>query len=106
LAFLFIGCVFEPLPAIVIFVPMMLPLIKSLGIDIIHFGLIVVLNLMIGLLTPPVGLNFFITAAIANRPPEAVMKKLWPFFITLVIVLLFCTIFPSIVIWLPNLLIK
>jgi tripartite ATP-independent transporter DctM subunit len=106
LAFLFIGCVFEPLPAIVIFVPMMLPLIKSLGIDIIHFGLIVVLNLMIGLLTPPVGLNFFITAAIANRPPEAVMKKLWPFFITLVIVLLFCTIFPPIVIWLPNLLIK
>jgi tripartite ATP-independent transporter DctM subunit len=106
LAFLFIGCVFEPLPALVIFVPIMLPVITSLGIDIIHFGLIVVLNLMIGLLTPPVGLNFFITAAIANRPPEAVIKKLWPFFITLILVLVFCTLYPPIVTWLPNLLIK
>jgi TRAP-type transport system large permease protein len=105
-AFLFIGCVFEPLPAIVIFVPIMLPIIASLGIDIIHFGLIVVLNLMIGLLTPPVGLNFFITAAIANRPPEAVIKKLWPFFLALVAVLIICTIYPPIVVWLPNLLIK
>jgi len=106
LAFLFIGCVFEPFPALVIFVPMMLPLIQSSGIDIIHFGVVVVLNLMIGLLTPPIGLNFFITAAIANRPAEAVIKKLWPFFLTLIFVLVICIVFPPIVVWLPNLLIK
>jgi len=106
IALIFIGCVFEPLPAIIIFVPIMLPLIKSLGIDIIHFGVIVVLNLMIGLLTPPVGLNFFITATIADRPPEAVIRKLWPFFIVLVFVLLLCTFFPIIVSWLPNLMMQ
>ena len=106
IALIFIGCVFEPLPAIIIFVPIMLPLIKSLGIDIIHFGVIVVLNLMIGLLTPPVGLNFFITATIADRPPEAVIRKLWPFFIVLISVLLLCTFFPQIVVWLPNLIIQ
>lgn len=106
LALLLIGCVFEPLPAIVIFVPIMLPLVKSLGIDIIHFGVLVVFNLMLGLLTPPVGLNFFITATIANRPAEAVIVKLWPFFLTLLAVLVVCSLVPSLVLWLPNLLMQ
>ncbi len=100
--FLLIGCVFEPLPAMFIFVPMLLPLVKLLGIDIIHFGLIVVFNLMLGLLTPPVGLNFFITATIAKRPPEAVIAKIWPFFFVLLAVLILCTCLPDIVLWLPR----
>lgn len=102
LCLLLIGCVFEPLPAIVIFVPIMMPLVKSLGFDLIHFGVIVVFNLMLGLLTPPVGLNFFITATIANRPAEAVIAKLWPFFTMLVAVLILCTCVPGLVVWLPR----
>ena len=102
LCLLLIGCVFEPLPAIVIFVPIMMPLVKSIGFDLIHFGVIVVFNLMLGLLTPPVGLNFFITATIANRPAEAVIVKLWPFFTMLLVVLILCTCVPGLVVWLPR----
>jgi tripartite ATP-independent transporter DctM subunit len=100
--FLLIGCVFEPLPAMFIFVPMLLPLVKTLGIDMVHFGLIVVFNLMLGLLTPPVGLNFFITATIAKRPPEAVISKVWSFFFVLLAVLILCTCLPGLVLWLPR----
>jgi C4-dicarboxylate transporter DctM subunit len=100
--FLLIGCVFEPLPAMFIFVPMLLPLVKTLGIDMVHFGLIVVFNLMLGLLTPPVGLNFFITATIAKRPPEAVISKIWSFFFVLLAVLILCTCLPGLVLWLPR----
>ena len=99
---LLVGCVFEPFPAIVIFVPIMLPIVKAVGLNLTHFGVIVVFNLMLGLLTPPVGLNFFVTATIANRPAEAVIKKLWPFFFMLLSVLLLCTVFPQLVLWLPN----
>ncbi|MCX5906196.1 MAG: TRAP transporter large permease [Deltaproteobacteria bacterium] len=102
--FLLIGCVFEPLPAMFIFVPMLLPLVKLLGIDLTHFGLIVVFNLMLGLLTPPVGLNFFITATIAKRPPEAVISWIWPFFFVLLGVLILCTCVPDLVLWLPRVL--
>jgi TRAP-type transport system large permease protein len=101
---LLIGCVFEPLPAMFIFIPMMLPLVKALGIDLTHFGLIVVFNLMLGLLTPPVGLNFFITATIAKRPPEAIIAWIWPFFFVLLGVLILCTCVPDLVLWLPRVL--
>lgn len=99
---LLIGCVFEPLPAMFIFLPMMLPVVKSLGIDLVHFGLIVVFNLMLGLLTPPVGLNFYISATIAKRPAEAVIAKIWPFFFVLLGVLILCTCLPDLVLWLPR----
>jgi C4-dicarboxylate transporter DctM subunit len=101
---LIIGCVFEPIPAMIIFVPMLLPLVKSLGIDLVHFGVIVVFNLMLGLLTPPVGLNFYITATISKRPAEAVIRRLVPFLVVLVLVLILCSTFPILVLWLPNLL--
>jgi tripartite ATP-independent transporter DctM subunit len=101
--FLLIGCVFEPLPAMLIFVPMLLPVVKSLGIDLVYFGLIVVFNLTLGLLTPPVGLNFYITATIAKRPVEGVIRNLVPFFLVLLFVLVLCTCVPEIVLWLPRL---
>ena len=100
--FLLIGCVFEPLPAMLIFIPMLLPLVKSLGIDLVYFGLIVVFNLMLGLLTPPVGLNFYITATIAKRPTEGVIRNLVPFFLVLLVVLIVCTCVPGLVLWLPR----
>lgn len=100
---LVIGCIFEPLPAMVIFVPILLPITAQMGIDPVHFGLIVVLNLMIGLLTPPVGLNLYVTASIAGRPVEAVMRRVSPFFAALVGVLLLCTLWPQFVLFLPEL---
>ncbi len=102
LVFLLIGCVFEPLPAIVIFVPILMPLVKSVGIDITHFGVIIVFNLMLGLLTPTVGLNLFITAAIAKRPTEGIVRIIWPFFLTLLVVLILCSVVPPLVTFLPN----
>lgn len=100
---LLVGCIFEPLPAMVIFVPILMPIIGPLGIDPVHFGLIVVLNLMIGLLSPPVGLNLYITASIADRPVEAVIRRVLPFFAALVAVLLLCTLWPGFVLFLPDL---
>lgn len=100
---LLIGCIFEPLPAMVVFVPILLPITTELGIDPVHLGLIVVMNLMIGLLTPPVGLNLYVTASIAGRPVEAVMRAVLPFFAALVGVLLLCTLWPELVLFLPHL---
>ncbi|MDN3517549.1 TRAP transporter large permease [Aquisalimonas lutea] len=100
---LIVGCVFEPLPAMVIFMPILLPIVEAAGIDLVHFGLIVVLNLMIGLLTPPVGLNLFITASVARLPVEQVIRRVMPFFLALVGVLLVCTVFPKLILWLPQL---
>lgn len=100
---LLIGCIFEPLPAMVVFVPILLPITTELGIDPVHLGLIVVMNLMIGLLTPPVGLNLYVTASIAGRPVEAVMRAVLPFFVALIGVLLLCTLWPGLVLYLPNL---
>lgn len=100
---LLIGCIFEPLPAMVIFVPILLPITTELGIDPVHLGLIVVMNLMIGLLTPPVGLNLYVTASIAGRPVEAVMRAVLPFFAALIGVLLLCTLWPGLVLYLPQL---
>lgn len=100
---LLIGCIFEPLPAMVVFVPILLPITNELGIDPVHLGLIVVMNLMIGLLTPPVGLNLYVTASIARRPVESVMRAVSPFFAALVAVLLLCTLWPGLVLYLPQL---
>lgn len=100
---LLIGCIFEPLPAMVIFVPILLPITTELGIDPVHLGLIVVMNLMIGLLTPPVGLNLYVTASIAGRPVESVMRAVLPFFAALIGVLLLCTLWPGLVLYLPHL---
>lgn len=100
---LLIGCIFEPLPAMVVFVPILLPITTELGIDPVHLGLIVVMNLMIGLLTPPVGLNLYVTASIAGRPVEAVMRAVAPFFAALIGVLLLCTLWPGLVLYLPQL---
>lgn len=89
-----------------IIVPILLPLIDQLGIDLVHFGLVVVLNLMIGLLTPPVGTLLFLSTSMAQAKLEEVIKEIIPFLFALLLVLVICTFMPGIVMWLPNLLIK
>ncbi|NMB15913.1 MAG: TRAP transporter large permease subunit, partial [Firmicutes bacterium] len=101
---LIIGCFMEPVAAITITVPVMMPLIRQLGIDPIHFGLVVVFNLVLGLLTPPVGLVLFVTAKIAGLSVEELVWNILPFFIPLLLGLLLITYVPGIVTIIPDLL--
>lgn len=102
--FLILGCLLDSLAAMIIFVPVLLPLVKQVGIDLIHFGLVVVLNLMIGLLTPPVGYLLYISSALADVPIEPVVREVGPFIVALVVALLLCTYRPAMVLWVPGLL--
>lgn len=102
LLMLFVGCFLEPVAAITILVPILLPIATQLGIDPLHFGLVMVLNLMIGLLTPPVGLVLFIMARIAELSIERTMVALLPWFIPLLFSLAIITYVPELVLWLPQ----
>lgn len=98
------GMVLEALPIILLMTPILFPITKSLGMDPVHFGVLMCLNLMIGLLTPPIGLNLFITAAIAKRSVGSVITAAFPFVLVLLIVLGIVTFYSPVVTWLPNLL--
>ncbi|RAI02075.1 TRAP transporter large permease [Acuticoccus sediminis] len=100
---LVIGLFLDPLAALVIVVPVFLPTMVSLGIDPIHFGVLIVLNLMIGLTTPPVGYLIYLSAYIARERPEVVIRESLPFLAALIVALLICLVFPAVVLTLPNL---
>jgi len=100
---LILGCFLETLSLMILLVPVLMPLIKTLGIDPVHFGVMFTLNLMIGLITPPVGMSMFITCRIAGIQVAEFAREIWPFVIALVAVLLVVTYFPSVVLFLPNL---
>jgi tripartite ATP-independent transporter DctM subunit len=101
--FLFLGCIMDAVPAMLIFFPVLLPVAKDLGIDPIHFGVVVVLNLMIGLLTPPVGALLFLEAKIAGIPFEALVRAVAPSLVALLVVLALITYVPALVTFVPNL---
>lgn len=101
--FLIVGLFMDPTPAILILTPILLPVIMKVGIDPIHFGIVMILNLMIGLNTPPVGMCLYTVANISKETVENIMKELLPFFIPTIIVLLLIIFFPNIVLCLPNL---
>ncbi|TYR80819.1 TRAP transporter large permease [Priestia megaterium] len=100
---LILGMVLEAVPIILLIVPILFPLLGEMGIDPIHLSVIFVVNLMIGLITPPVGLHLFITASIAKVPMSRVIKTSFPFMIVLLIVLVFITFVPQLSLFLPNL---
>jgi TRAP-type C4-dicarboxylate transport system permease large subunit len=102
LLMLFVGCFLEPTAAITILVPILLPIVKQLGIDPVHFGLIMVLNLMIGLLHPPMGLVLFVLARVAKLSIERTTMAILPWLIPLLISLGLVTYLPSISLWLPR----
>jgi len=99
---LILGCFMEPLPIMVIVVPTLLPVVKALGIDFVHFGLVVTLSLMIGLITPPVGLILFVIMDMTKLSLEALMKETWLFFAALLAVLALITYVPWLVLAVPN----
>jgi TRAP-type C4-dicarboxylate transport system permease large subunit len=106
LLMLFVGCFLEPTAAILILVPVLLPVVQQLGIDPVHFGLVMVLNLMIGLLHPPMGMVLFVLARVANLSIEKTTMAIVPWLIPLLLSLALITYVPQIALWLPHLLMK
>lgn len=100
---LVLGCFMEGLAVMLLTVPVLLPLVMQLGVDPVHFGVIVVMNLMIGLIHPPFGMALFVVAKVGDIPYKDLAWSIWPFVIPLLIVLLICTYWPWIVMVLPNL---
>ena len=102
LLMLFVGCFLEPTAAITLLVPILAPICVKLGIDLVHFGLVMVLNLMIGLLHPPMGTVLFVLSRVAKLSFERTTIAILPWLIPLLITLALCTYIPSIVLWLPR----
>ena len=98
---LVLGCIMDMAPIILIATPILLPVAQSIGISTVQFGIMVILNCGIGLLTPPVGAVLFIGSAVAKLPMEKVVKATLPFYICMLITLLLITFVPSISLWLP-----
>lgn len=103
LTLLVVGTFMDITPAVLIFTPIFLPLVTELGMDPVHFGIIMVLNLCIGICTPPVGTLLFVGSGVAHVKVTEVIKPLLPFLLTMVIVLFVITYVPALVMWLPGL---
>ncbi|MGE5575603.1 MAG: TRAP transporter large permease [Syntrophothermus sp.] len=100
---LIVGTFMETNAAIIILAPIFLPIITRMGIDPIHFGLIMVVNLAIGMITPPLGVNLFVGCGIAQITIERLVKAIWPFLLASIVVLFLITYIPGLVMWLPKL---
>jgi C4-dicarboxylate transporter DctM subunit len=103
---LIIGCLLDSNCSIILLAPILVPLVQSYGIDPVHFGVVMVLNLMIGLLTPPMGGVLFITCKVAELKLMELLKEVWPFIVCLLVALIIVTYVPQTVTWLPGLFIK
>ena len=101
---LILGCLLEGTTILLVIVPIFIPTAKSLGIDLVHFGVVVVVNIMIGLLTPPYGLLLFVLANMTKQPLGRIVREAAPFIIMSLFVLAIITAVPDAVLWLPKLL--
>ena len=101
-ALLILGCLMEAGVLLILLTPILVPLMKSLGVDLVHFGLIMVLNLMIGVATPPVGMCLFVVSEANEVKLERLMREVIPWCAPLIVVLLLITYMPGLVMWVPN----
>jgi tripartite ATP-independent transporter DctM subunit len=101
--FLILGMLMDTNAIMLIFLPIVLPVVKSVGIDLVHFGVVVTLNLMIGLLTPPFGVLLFLLNGLTKVPIEDILREVFPYIIVLVFVLFLITYWEGLVMFLPNL---
>ena len=99
---LILGCLLDASTIILVIVPIFVPTCKALGIDLVHFGVVVVVNAMIGLITPPYGVLLFVTNAVTGIPLGAMIREIWGFIFVLVVALAAMILFPEIVLWLPR----
>ena len=100
--FIIWGCVLDPLTALLVLVPLLIPVVRAVGIDAVHFGVVIVLTLMIGLVTPPVGIVLYLAAALAKCTFEEVVKESLLFLAALFLVLGICMYWEDLVLWLPR----
>jgi C4-dicarboxylate transporter, DctM subunit len=103
LILLVLGCLLEGTTILLIIVPVFLPTAQALGIDLVHFGVVCVVNIMIGLITPPYGLLLFVMTSISGRPLREIVAEVIPFLAALLAALLLITLAPGLVLWLPRL---
>jgi C4-dicarboxylate transporter, DctM subunit len=99
---LILGCLLEGTTILLIVVPVLIPTAKALGIDLVHFGVVVVVNIMIGLVTPPYGLLLFIMSSISGSPIKDIVRDALPFLFWMVVSLMLITFIPGLVLWLPR----
>ncbi len=102
LLLLILGTLMDMAPLLLICTPILLPVVQSFGVDPVHFGIIMLVNLGIGLVTPPVGSVLFVGCAVAKLTIEEVTRKIWPFYVAMFIVLMLVTYIPEISLWLPH----
>lgn len=103
LLLLILGCVLDATTIILVIIPLFLPTCRELGIDLVHFGVVAVVNCMIGLITPPYGILLFVINAVTRIPLGEIIREIWPFLLVLLAALLALVLFPGIVLWLPRL---
>jgi tripartite ATP-independent transporter DctM subunit len=101
---LLLGCVLDATTIILVIIPLFLPACRELGIDLVHFGVVSIVNCMIGLITPPYGILLFVLNAVTRIPLAEIIREIWPFLIALLAALLSLVLFPGLVLWLPRLL--
>jgi tripartite ATP-independent transporter DctM subunit len=101
---LILGCLLEGSTILLVVVPIFIPTAKALGIDLVHFGVVTVFNIMIGLITPPYGLLLFIISAISGAPLRTIIRDTMPFVAAMIVALAIITFIPDTVLWLPRLL--
>jgi TRAP-type transport system large permease protein len=103
LLLLLLGCVLDATTIILVIIPLFLPTCRELGIDLVHFGVVAVVNCMIGLITPPYGILLFVLNAVTRIPLAEIIREIWPFLIALLLALLGLVLMPGLVLWLPRL---
>ncbi len=101
---LLLGCVLDATTIILVIVPLFIPTAEALGIDLVHFGVLIVVNSMIGLITPPYGILLFVINAVTDIPLREIIAEIWSFLAVLVFALVILMVFPDLVLWLPRLL--
>jgi len=100
--YLLLGSMIDTVPILLVFVPILMPAVRALGIDPVHFGVITVFNLLIGLVTPPYGLTMYLLCQIAGISLQQFWRHMWPIFLTMIVALVIVTLYPPLTMWLPN----
>ncbi len=101
--YLLLGSMIDTVPLLLVFVPLLMPTVEALGIDTVHFGVITVFNLLIGLVTPPYCLTMYLLCRIAGVQLHEFWRYMWPIFLAMLCMLMLCTLYPPVTTWLPNL---
>jgi TRAP-type transport system large permease protein len=102
LLFLALGCLVDTLLMLLVIVPILMPSVRALGIDTVHFGVVIIVNMMIGLITPPYGELLFVISGVTGIRLQAMIREIWPFLFVLIGALLLMVLVPDLVLWLPR----